>query len=71
MDLNRQTYLALLNEGKVAHAAGDPSDACPYDQYSPDPEQQFGARYWTRGWVEARTAAEAAAPGPGQASTGQ
>ncbi|MGI5337667.1 hypothetical protein ACQEVS_09850 [Streptomyces sp. CA-181903] len=59
MELNRQRYLALLNEGKVAFATGDPSDACPYDQYSADPAQQFGARYWTKGWVAARTASEA------------
>ncbi|GGW95135.1 hypothetical protein [Streptomyces noursei] len=59
MDLNRQTYLALLNQGKAAFAAGDPSDACPYDPYSADQEQQFGARYWTQGWTAARTAAEA------------
>ncbi|AKN68755.1 hypothetical protein QR97_02105 [Streptomyces sp. PBH53] len=57
--LNRQTYLALLAEGKAAFAAGDPSDACPYDAYSADQAQQFGARYWTRGWMAARTAAEA------------
>ncbi|NGO67067.1 hypothetical protein [Streptomyces boncukensis] len=59
MELNRQAYLALLGEGEAAFTAGDPSDACPYDPYSADPEQQFGARYWTQGWVSARTAAEA------------
>ncbi|EXU69664.1 MULTISPECIES: hypothetical protein [Streptomyces] len=70
MELNRQAYLALLNEGKAAFAAGDPSDACPYDQYSADPEQQFGARYWAQGWIAARTAAEAKNP-EAEASTGQ
>ncbi|WP_370419001.1 hypothetical protein AB8O64_11135 [Streptomyces sp. QH1-20] len=62
MELNRQRYLALLDEGKAAFTQGDPSDACPYDQYSADKEQQFGARYWTKGWVAARTAAEARNP---------
>ncbi|MEU1355302.1 hypothetical protein ABZ410_15580 [Streptomyces cinnamoneus] len=62
MELNRQRYLALLNEGKVAFATGDPSDACPYDPYSADQAQQFGARYWTKGWITARTAAEAKIP---------
>ncbi|WP_031102321.1 hypothetical protein [Streptomyces sp. NRRL S-146] len=62
MELNRQGYLALLKEGKAAFAAGDPSDACPYDQYSADQEQQFGARYWTQGWIAARTADEAKNP---------
>ncbi|MFE3139642.1 hypothetical protein [Streptomyces scopuliridis] len=70
MELNRQRYLALLNEGKAAYAAGDPSDACPYDQYSADQEQQFGARYWTRGWTEARTAAESENP-EAEVSAGQ
>ncbi|MEV0444635.1 hypothetical protein AB0I84_04440 [Streptomyces spectabilis] len=62
MELNRQAYLALLKEGKSAFAAGDPSDACPYDEYSADQEQQFGARYWTQGWIAARTAAESKNP---------
>ncbi|MER5301315.1 hypothetical protein ABT039_17835 [Streptomyces lasiicapitis] len=70
MELNRQRYLALLNEGKAAFGQGDPSDACPYDQYSADPEQQFGARYWTKGWVAARTAAEAKSP-EAEVSAGQ
>lgn len=62
MELNRERCLALLNEGKAAFAAGDPSDACPYDQYSANQEQQFGARYWAQGWVAARTEAEAKVP---------
>lgn len=70
MELNRQRCLALLNEGKAAFVAGDPSDSCPYDQYSADQEQQFGARYWSQGWVSARTAAEAQNP-QAEASTGQ
>ncbi|MEU5425562.1 hypothetical protein AB0H73_08125 [Streptomyces olivoreticuli] len=61
MQMNRQTYLALTREGKAAYAAGDPADACPYDRFG-DAEQQFGYRYWTRGWLEERTAAEAAQP---------
>ncbi|MCX4677617.1 hypothetical protein OG413_20305 [Streptomyces sp. NBC_01433] len=60
--MDRQRYLALLKEGKAAFAEGNPSDACPYDQYSAVQEQQFGARYWTQGWVAARTAAEARNP---------
>ncbi|WP_435059854.1 hypothetical protein [Streptomyces sp. bgisy060] len=67
MLLNRQTSLALAKEGKSAYAVGDPADACPYDEYSADPEQQFGARYWRQGWLAARTAAEAEQG----ASTGQ
>ncbi|MEU6755995.1 hypothetical protein [Streptomyces sp. NPDC046685] len=63
MQLNRQQYLALLTEGKDAYAAGDPYDACPYNEYG-NAEQQFGSRYWHRGWVEARTDAEATAPEP-------
>ncbi|MFJ9416727.1 hypothetical protein ACIRPT_21395 [Streptomyces sp. NPDC101227] len=70
MELNRKTYLALLNEGKSAFAAGDPSDACPYDQYSANQEQQFGARYWAQGWLAARTAAEAKTP-EAEVSAGQ
>ncbi|MFI1012656.1 hypothetical protein [Streptomyces sp. NPDC020965] len=70
MELNRQTYLALLKEGKAAFQEGDPSDACPYDQYSADQAQQFGARYWTKGYLAARTAAEAGNP-QAEASTGQ
>lgn len=57
MQMTRQQHLALLNEGKAAHKAGDPSDACPYNRLG-NVEQQFGYRYWTRGWQEARIAAE-------------
>lgn len=70
MELNRQSYLALLNEGKDAFTRGDPSDACPYDKYSADQEQQFGARYWEQGWTAARTAAEAKTP-QAEVSAGQ
>lgn len=58
MQLDRQKYLDLLNEGKAAHAAGDPSDACPYNRIG-DKEQRFGYRYWTKGWKTARAQAEA------------
>ncbi|MEV7512066.1 hypothetical protein AB0O57_29330 [Streptomyces sp. NPDC091201] len=57
MQMTRQQYLALLTEGKAAHQAGDPSDACPYDRLG-NAEQQFGYRYWLRGWQEARLEAE-------------
>ncbi|MFZ3557202.1 hypothetical protein [Streptomyces sp. BH055] len=67
MELDRTRYLALVNEGKAAFAKGDPVDANPYDPYRPEQEQQFGARYWKQGWLEARTAREAAA----RASAGQ
>ncbi|MFI1201620.1 hypothetical protein ACH4VR_19575 [Streptomyces sp. NPDC020883] len=70
MELNRQTALQLQAEGKDAYQAGDPCDACPYDQYSASQEQQFGARYWSRGWLAARTAAEAKNP-QAETSTGQ
>ncbi|MFI5990276.1 hypothetical protein ACIBAC_00280 [Streptomyces sp. NPDC051362] len=66
MELNRQAFNSLLNEGKAAFAAGDPSDACPYDRNGPV-EDKFGYRYWTRGWVMARSAAEAAQPEPADA----
>lgn len=58
MELNRQTYLDRFNEGKAAYAAGDPSDACPYNMYG-GVEERFGHRYWTKGWVAARAEAEA------------
>ncbi|CAM5235968.1 hypothetical protein [Streptomyces griseomycini] len=58
MQLDRQAYLVRFNEGKAAYAAGDPSDACPYDRIG-DKEQRFGYRYWTRGWNAARSQAEA------------
>ena len=57
MELNRQAFHARYEEGKAAYAQGDPSDACPYNMYG-DTEQQFGYRYWTKGWVTARSAAE-------------
>ncbi|MGW1275499.1 hypothetical protein ACWD4V_00885 [Streptomyces tsukubensis] len=60
----------MLDEGKEAFEAGDPSDACPYDQYSSSVEEQFGARYWTKGWLAARTAHESANP-QAESSTGQ
>ncbi|MFJ2745324.1 hypothetical protein ACIO3O_37335 [Streptomyces sp. NPDC087440] len=58
--LNRQAFLERLSEGKSAYQAGDPSDACPYDRFG-DAEEQFGYRYWTRGWKEARSERESAA----------
>ncbi|MEU8540898.1 hypothetical protein AB0C52_13075 [Streptomyces sp. NPDC048717] len=64
MQLTRQTALRLMEEGKAAYAQSDPADACPYDAYSADAEQQFGAQYWGRGWGIARTAAEALIPEP-------
>ncbi|MFF9901241.1 hypothetical protein [Streptomyces longispororuber] len=70
MQLNRQTALALLQEGKAAYEAGDPFDACPYDMYG-NVEQQVGYRYWKRGWSTARSAAEAARQAPARGSTGQ
>lgn len=69
MQLNRQKYLELLTEGKAAFTGGDPFDACPYNQYG-NAEEQFGARYWRRGWVEARTEAEDQEPAPAS-TTGQ
>ncbi|MFE6185473.1 hypothetical protein ACFQ6U_13710 [Streptomyces sp. NPDC056465] len=65
MEINRQACLDRLTEGKAAYAKGDPSDACPYDRYG-DVEQQFGYRYWSRGWVTARSEAESR---PSQAAT--
>lgn len=57
MELNRQAFQKLLAEGKAAFAQGDPYDACPYDRMGPA-EEQFGAHYWARGWVMARSEAE-------------
>lgn len=57
MQLTRRTALALQQEGKAAYEAGDPHDASPYDRLG-NAEQQFGHRYWTRGWSMARSAAE-------------
>ncbi|MET8696953.1 hypothetical protein ABZV65_30935 [Streptomyces bauhiniae] len=59
MQLTRETAHALMAEGKAAQQNGDPSDACPYDRLG-NAEQQFGSRYWTRGWSMARSAAEEA-----------
>lgn len=71
MQLDRQTFQDRLSEGKAAYEAGDPSDACPYDMYG-DAEQQFGFRYWTKGWTMARSAAESSeAQRPTAASAGQ
>lgn len=58
MQLDRQTRLALINEGKAAYAAGDPSDACPYNRIG-DKEQRFGYEFWNEGWSMARSQAEA------------
>ncbi|MFB6630022.1 hypothetical protein ACFCWY_09010 [Streptomyces sp. NPDC056362] len=55
--LDRQTYLDRIAEGKSAYEKGDPSDACPYDRRA-GAEGFFGYRYWTRGWLLARSAAE-------------
>ncbi|MFZ4249537.1 hypothetical protein ACOZDF_30270 [Streptomyces griseoincarnatus] len=71
MQLDRQTFQDRLNEGKAAYEAGDPSDACPYDMYG-DAEQQFGFRYWTKGWAMASSAAESSkAQRPTAANAGQ
>lgn len=59
MQLTRSTALALQQEGKAAYEAGDPHDSSPYDRYG-NAEQQFGYKFWTRGWVTARSAAEGA-----------
>ncbi|CAL9326866.1 hypothetical protein [Streptomyces sp. SudanB91_2054] len=59
MELNRQTALALQQEGKAAYEAGDPHDSSPYNRFG-NADQQFGYQYWTRGWSMARSAAEAA-----------
>ncbi|MGW0033099.1 hypothetical protein ACWDXD_25190 [Streptomyces sp. NPDC003314] len=59
IQLDRQTFLDRLNEGKAAYENGDPSDACPYARYG-DAADQFGYRYWTKGWLDARSTAEAA-----------
>ncbi|MEW1700099.1 MULTISPECIES: hypothetical protein [unclassified Streptomyces] len=53
------TAVLLTEKGKAAFTSGDPVDVCPYDAYSADGEQQFGARYWTKGWNQARIVAEA------------
>lgn len=68
MQLNRQAGLALQQEGKAAYQAGDPADASPYNRAG-NAEQQFGYRYWTRGWSMARSETEGAKAEP-TASTG-
>lgn len=68
--LDRQTALDRLSEGKAAYEQGDPSDACPYDRLA-GVEGQFGHRYWTRGWVMARSEAEGQSPQSTGASAGQ
>ncbi|MEU9781499.1 hypothetical protein AB0H92_11080 [Streptomyces phaeochromogenes] len=60
MELDRQAFQALLDEGKASFANGDPYDACPYDRNG-DAEAQFGYRYWAMGWGRARAAAESVA----------
>ncbi|MFE1206318.1 Rmf/CrpP family protein [Streptomyces sp. NPDC058762] len=70
MQLDRQAFLDRLNEGKAAYEEGDPSDSCPYDRYG-DAESQFGHRYWMKGWMAARSAAESQPQRPAAASTGQ
>ncbi|MCG8971756.1 hypothetical protein [Streptomyces sp. CL12-4] len=70
MELNRQELLDRLNEGEAAFEQGDPSDACPYDRYG-DAEQQFGYRYWNKGWHRARGAAESGSENPAATSAGQ
>jgi hypothetical protein len=59
VELTRKTALALEMEGKAAYAAGDPHDSSPYNRFG-DAEQQFGYQFWTRGWLQARSAAEGA-----------
>ncbi|MFF4543625.1 hypothetical protein ACFY1J_05170 [Streptomyces sp. NPDC001406] len=68
MQLNRATALRLQQEGKTAYQAGDPGNASPYDRLG-NAEQQFGYRYWMRGWSMARSEAEDAQAEPA-ASTG-
>ncbi|MET8717347.1 hypothetical protein ABZV52_29725 [Streptomyces sp. NPDC004735] len=68
MEMNRQAALALQQEGKAAFQAGDPADSSPYNRAG-NAEQQFGNRYWTRGWSMARSAAEDAQE-QAEASTG-
>jgi hypothetical protein len=69
VQLTRRTALALQQEGKAAYQAGDPHDSSPYDRLG-NAEQQFGYRYWTRGWSMARSAAEAAQGRAASGSTG-
>ncbi|MFE6639610.1 hypothetical protein ACFVFT_38140 [Streptomyces tendae] len=68
--LDRQTFQDRFDEGKAAYQQGDPSDSCPYNRYG-DAENQFGHRYWTRGWITARSAAESQPQRSAEASAGQ
>ncbi|WP_371605083.1 hypothetical protein OG345_41795 (plasmid) [Streptomyces sp. NBC_01220] len=68
MQLNRQACLTLQQEGKAAYQAGDPADSSPYNRVG-NAEQQFGHRYWMRGWSMARSETEDAKEQP-TASTG-
>lgn len=61
MELNREAAQDLLAEGKAAFAGGEPSDACPYNRLG-GREEQFRYRYWTRGWITARSEDETARP---------
>ncbi|MFM9634482.1 MULTISPECIES: hypothetical protein [Streptomyces] len=70
IQLDRTTFQDRLNEGKAAHAKGDPSDACPYNMYG-SVEERFGYRYWTKGWSMARSEAEAQPRQSAKASAGQ
>ncbi|MCD9904621.1 hypothetical protein LUR56_40115 [Streptomyces sp. MT29] len=63
MKMNREAGLQLQQEGKAAFQAGDPDDSSPYDRLG-NVEQQFGYRYWMRGWSMARSEAEDAAAQP-------
>ncbi|MFJ7054697.1 hypothetical protein ACIQU7_23605 [Streptomyces albidoflavus] len=70
MKLDRQAATVLASEGKAAYEQGDPSDACPYNPYG-NADEQFSNRYWRRGWVAARSEAEAQQEERAAASTGQ
>ncbi|NML55167.1 hypothetical protein HHL19_35425 [Streptomyces sp. R302] len=70
MQMNRQTALGLIGEGKAAYAQGNPSDASPYNQLG-GVEDRFGYRYWIRGWLEARSAAETQATEDATTTAGQ
>lgn len=71
VQLDRTTFQDRLNEGKAAFANGDPSDACPYNMYGSSRDERFGYRYWTKGWLMARSQAEAQPQQPAEASAGQ
>ncbi|MFE7072570.1 hypothetical protein ACFU96_21065 [Streptomyces sp. NPDC057620] len=70
VQLDRTTYQDRYNEGKAAHDQGDPYNSCPYDMYG-GVEERFGYRYWSKGWSEARSAAETQPQQPEEASAGQ